>query len=161
MLDAPIKNLEVKEVKKELVPCDLPIVNPYVEPIVLPIPNLGHLKEQEDEAQAFRILEGLKKAKINRPMILDEDIFTCDINVHVSDSSRKDDHRMISSDKAKHEVHWCEPTNEESDQLWASCDPCTKKCDNKTRREDIRNLWAYSYNDKRIKIPWKDMPFEN
>ncbi|GJU96355.1 hypothetical protein Tco_1321111 [Tanacetum coccineum] len=53
------------EFKKELVPFDLPNVNPYVEPTVPPIPFRGHLKEQEDEAQAFRMLEGLKKLKIN------------------------------------------------------------------------------------------------
>ncbi|GJZ39748.1 hypothetical protein Tco_0586311 [Tanacetum coccineum] len=43
-----------------------------------------------------------------------------------------------------------EPINEED-----------AKYDNKTRREGIRNLWAYSYEDERIKIPWKDMSFEN
>ncbi|GKC74079.1 hypothetical protein Tco_1119962 [Tanacetum coccineum] len=57
------------EVKKKPVPFDLPIVNPYVEPIVPPIPFPRHLKEQEDEAQAFRMLEGLKKLKINQPLI--------------------------------------------------------------------------------------------
>ncbi|GKC70237.1 ribonuclease H-like domain-containing protein [Tanacetum coccineum] len=39
-------NMEkAREVKKELVPRDLPIFNPYV----LPIPFPGHLKEQEDD----------------------------------------------------------------------------------------------------------------
>ncbi|GJT05568.1 hypothetical protein Tco_0840030 [Tanacetum coccineum] len=41
---------EIK-VKKELVPFDLPNVNSYDEPT----------KEQEDEAQAFRLLESLKR----------------------------------------------------------------------------------------------------
>ncbi|GJV58644.1 lon protease 2, peroxisomal [Tanacetum coccineum] len=57
------------EVKKEPDPFDLPNVNPYVEPTVPHVPFLGHLKEQEDEAQAFRTLEGLKKLKINRTLI--------------------------------------------------------------------------------------------
>ncbi|GJW74348.1 transposon ty3-I gag-pol polyprotein [Tanacetum coccineum] len=57
------------EVRKEPVPFDLPNVNPYVEPTVPCVPFLGHLKEQEDEAQAFRMLEGLKKLKINRSLI--------------------------------------------------------------------------------------------
>ncbi|GKE49296.1 hypothetical protein Tco_1480554 [Tanacetum coccineum] len=48
---------------------DLPIVNPYLEPFIPPIPFLWDLKEQEDEAQALRTLKGLKKVKINRPMI--------------------------------------------------------------------------------------------
>ncbi|GJU55100.1 hypothetical protein Tco_1228814 [Tanacetum coccineum] len=79
----------------------------------------------------------------------------------VTDSYRKVDHRMISSDKAKQEVHRCEPSKEESDQLWVSCNPCIEKCDNETRRRDIRNLWAYSYEDERIKIPGKDMLFKD
>ncbi|GKD82575.1 hypothetical protein Tco_1349414 [Tanacetum coccineum] len=199
---------KVEGVKKEPVPRDLPIVNPYVEPIVPPILFSGHLKEQEDEAQAFRTLKGLKKqepineedaVKLNDrclailqnllppkendlgsftlPCLIDapyinlesvcmigfsketheeeslnvlkisedlfsydsplciklnkfnyllptgKDIFTCDINVHVTDSSRKDYHRMISLEKAKQEMH--------------------------------------CYDDERIKIPWKDMPFED
>ncbi|GJX92763.1 lon protease 2, peroxisomal [Tanacetum coccineum] len=59
------KMKKAREVKKEPVPRDLPFVNPYVPPI----PFLGCLKEQEDEAKAFRMLEGLKKLKINRPLI--------------------------------------------------------------------------------------------
>ncbi|GJU22868.1 oligopeptide transporter [Tanacetum coccineum] len=42
------------EVRKELVPFDLPNANPYVEPTVPRVPFPRHLKEQEDEAQAFR-----------------------------------------------------------------------------------------------------------
>ncbi|GKB59606.1 hypothetical protein Tco_0915792 [Tanacetum coccineum] len=57
------------EVRKELVPFDLPNDNPYVEPTVPRVPFPGHLKEQEDEAQAFRTFEGLKKLKINRSLI--------------------------------------------------------------------------------------------
>ncbi|GKC24991.1 hypothetical protein Tco_1027141 [Tanacetum coccineum] len=60
---------EVKEVKKESVPCDLPILNPCGEPYVSPIPFLGCLKEHKDEAQAFRIIKGLKEVKINRHLI--------------------------------------------------------------------------------------------
>ncbi|GJW45557.1 hypothetical protein Tco_0077203 [Tanacetum coccineum] len=48
------------EVRKELVPFDLPNANPYVEPTVPRVPFPRHLKEQEDEAQAFRTFEGLK-----------------------------------------------------------------------------------------------------
>ncbi|GKG22480.1 hypothetical protein Tco_0387783, partial [Tanacetum coccineum] len=40
----------VNKVKKEPLPHDLPIVNPYVELIVPPILFLRRLKEQEDEA---------------------------------------------------------------------------------------------------------------
>ncbi|GKA07247.1 hypothetical protein Tco_0686471 [Tanacetum coccineum] len=143
-----VKAEEVKEVKKEPVPHNLPIVNPYVEPYVPPIPFMGSLKKYKDEAQAFKVLEDLKGVKINRLLI----------------RAIKRMPELISSDKEKQEVHWCEPIeacNEESDQLWASCDPCTDKCDSKTIREDIRNLWAYSYDDERIKILWKDMPFSN
>ncbi|GJY48745.1 hypothetical protein Tco_0438701 [Tanacetum coccineum] len=61
---------KVKEVKKESVPRGLPIVNPYMEPIVPPILISGRLKEQEDEAQDFRTLKGLKKVKISRPLII-------------------------------------------------------------------------------------------
>nr|GEW72854.1 hypothetical protein [Tanacetum cinerariifolium] len=65
LLGAATKNLEAREVKKELVPCGLAFVNLYVPPI----PFLGYSKEQEDEAKAFRMLEGLKKLKINRHLI--------------------------------------------------------------------------------------------
>nr|GEW63523.1 sec7 domain-containing protein [Tanacetum cinerariifolium] len=46
------------EVREEPVPFVLPNVNPYVEPTIPHVP--GNLKEQEDEAHAFRMLEGLK-----------------------------------------------------------------------------------------------------
>ncbi|GJT84687.1 retrovirus-related pol polyprotein from transposon TNT 1-94 [Tanacetum coccineum] len=59
------------EVRKEPVPFHLPNVNPYVEPIVPRVPFPRHLKDQEDEAQAFRMLEGLKMLKINRYLIHD------------------------------------------------------------------------------------------
>nr|GEY91814.1 hypothetical protein [Tanacetum cinerariifolium] len=59
------KNKRINEGKKESVPHDLPIVNPYVSPILF----LGRLKEHEDEAQAFRMLEGLNKLKINRSLV--------------------------------------------------------------------------------------------
>ncbi|GJV68440.1 hypothetical protein Tco_1483949 [Tanacetum coccineum] len=36
---------KARKVKKESVPCDLPIVNPYVPPVSFP----NHLKEQEDD----------------------------------------------------------------------------------------------------------------
>ncbi|GJS85713.1 hypothetical protein Tco_0752254 [Tanacetum coccineum] len=52
---------KVIEVKKEPVLCDLPIVNPYLKPIIPPIPYLWDLKEQEDETQALRTLKGLKR----------------------------------------------------------------------------------------------------
>ncbi|GJU46829.1 transposon ty3-I gag-pol polyprotein [Tanacetum coccineum] len=57
------------KVKKEPVPFDLPNVNPYDELTIPPIQFPGHLKELEDEAQAFRTLEGLKRLKINRYLI--------------------------------------------------------------------------------------------
>ncbi|GJZ74238.1 transposon ty3-I gag-pol polyprotein [Tanacetum coccineum] len=59
------------EVRKESIPFHLPNVNPYVEPTVPRVPFPGHLKDQEDEAQALRMLEGLKKLKINRSLIHD------------------------------------------------------------------------------------------
>ncbi|GJS00436.1 hypothetical protein Tco_0316944 [Tanacetum coccineum] len=49
-LDALTKNLEAREVKKEPVPRDLPIVNPYVPPIPFP----GRWKEQEDDPYITR-----------------------------------------------------------------------------------------------------------
>nr|GEZ18820.1 hypothetical protein [Tanacetum cinerariifolium] len=60
---------EVKEVKKESVPRDLPILNRYREPYVPPIPFLGRFKEYKDKVQAFRIFEGLKEVKNNRHLI--------------------------------------------------------------------------------------------
>ncbi|GJT90850.1 copia protein [Tanacetum coccineum] len=64
---AKIRN-EIK-VKKEPVPFDLPNINQYGESTIPPIQLPGHVKEQEDEAQAFRMLESLKKLKINRSLI--------------------------------------------------------------------------------------------
>nr|GEV77612.1 reverse transcriptase [Tanacetum cinerariifolium] len=60
---------EVKEVNKESVPHDLPMVNMYVEPYVPPIPFQERLKKHMDEPQAFRILKSLKEVKINRLLI--------------------------------------------------------------------------------------------
>ncbi|GJU22593.1 hypothetical protein Tco_1155935 [Tanacetum coccineum] len=57
------------KVKKEPVPFDLPNINQYDESTIPPIQFPGHLKEQEDEVQAFRMLESLKKLKINRSLI--------------------------------------------------------------------------------------------
>nr|GEW93901.1 hypothetical protein [Tanacetum cinerariifolium] len=57
------------KVKKESVPFDLPNVNPYNESTIPHIQFTRHLKEQEDEAQAFRTLEGLKRLKTNRSLI--------------------------------------------------------------------------------------------
>ncbi|GKB12264.1 hypothetical protein Tco_0846187 [Tanacetum coccineum] len=79
----------------------------------------------------------------------------------INESSTKDDHRIVSSKISIEEVHWYESMeaySRESDQLWASYDPCADTCDYKTKRKDIRNLWAYSYDDKRFKIPWKICP---
>ncbi|GKB08383.1 lon protease 2, peroxisomal [Tanacetum coccineum] len=64
---AKIRN-EIK-VKNESVPFDLPNINQYGESTIPPIQLPGHVKEQEDEAQAFRMLESLKKLKINRSLI--------------------------------------------------------------------------------------------
>ncbi|GJT97190.1 hypothetical protein Tco_1092708 [Tanacetum coccineum] len=88
MLDDATKNLHVRaeqltqatlinnmvdkaktKMRKEPVPFDLPNGNPYIEPTIPPVSFLGHLKKQEDEAQAFRTPEGLKKLKINRSHI--------------------------------------------------------------------------------------------
>ncbi|GJS20428.1 hypothetical protein Tco_0449060 [Tanacetum coccineum] len=49
------------KVRKEPVPFDESTMPPSQFP--------RHLKEQEDEAQAFRMLEGLKRLKINRSLI--------------------------------------------------------------------------------------------
>ncbi|GJR61781.1 hypothetical protein Tco_1503943 [Tanacetum coccineum] len=64
---AKIRN-EMK-VKKEPIPFDLPNINQYGESTIPPIQLPGHVKEQEDEAQAFRMHESLKKLKINRSLI--------------------------------------------------------------------------------------------
>ncbi|GJZ01757.1 hypothetical protein Tco_0519718 [Tanacetum coccineum] len=192
---------KVEGVKKESVPCDLPIVNPYVEPIVPPIPFLGHLKEQEDEAQAFRTLEGLKKqepineedaVKLNDrcsailqnllpPKENDLGSFTLpcligSLNIRNALANLGASINVMPFFMFKR-LNICnlQPTNmivEMVDMtkkapkgiienVLASCDPCAEKCDNKNKIEDIRNLWAYSYDDERIKIPWKDMPFED
>ncbi|GKC96627.1 zinc knuckle CX2CX4HX4C containing protein, partial [Tanacetum coccineum] len=60
---------EVKKVKKELVPHDLPIVNHYVAPYVPSIPFLRHLKQHVEEALVSQTLESLRELKISRPLI--------------------------------------------------------------------------------------------
>nr|GEV12101.1 hypothetical protein [Tanacetum cinerariifolium] len=66
---AKTKMIGEMKVKKELVSFDLPNVNPYDESTMPPIPFPRHLKEQKEEAQAFRMLKGLKRLKINRSLI--------------------------------------------------------------------------------------------
>nr|GFA47019.1 hypothetical protein [Tanacetum cinerariifolium] len=54
--------------KKDLIPFDSPNINQYDESTIPPSQFPRYLKEQEDEAQAFRTLEGLKKLNINRSL---------------------------------------------------------------------------------------------
>nr|GEW61468.1 hypothetical protein [Tanacetum cinerariifolium] len=54
--------------KKDLIPFYSPNINQYDESTIPPSQFPRYLKEQEDEAQAFRTLEGLKKLNINRSL---------------------------------------------------------------------------------------------
>ncbi|GJW01415.1 hypothetical protein Tco_1556666 [Tanacetum coccineum] len=212
------------------------------------------LKEEgkEDEAQAFRTLEGLKKVKINRPLIRDvkkmpeylkymKDVFSSKKPINEEDATKLNERCSLYIKNALADLRASinvmpfsmfkrlnignlQPTNmivempdmtkkaprgiienmlvqmdkfifpvdfvmidmvedpkaplilgrplletgharidvfNKQISLGASYDPCVEKCDSETRREDVRNLWAYIYDDDRIKIPWKDMPFEN
>nr|GEV57509.1 hypothetical protein [Tanacetum cinerariifolium] len=97
----------------------LPIFNPYMEPIIPPIPIPGHLREHEYEAHYFRTLEGLKKVKISRPLICVvkkmpeylkyvKDVFSSKEPITeedaINESSIKDDHRIVSSKKSIKEI---------------------------------------------------------
>nr|GEW49326.1 hypothetical protein [Tanacetum cinerariifolium] len=85
ILDAVIKDLEVK-------------VEKLIQAILT---NEYDSINKDDEAQAFRTLDSLKKVKINRPLIraVKKMLEYLKYMKDGTDSSRKDDHRMISSDK--------------------------------------------------------------
>ncbi|GKF02226.1 hypothetical protein Tco_0029149, partial [Tanacetum coccineum] len=60
---------EIKEIKKDPTPYELPIVNHYVAPYMPPIPFSGCLKQHSKESLVSIMMESLKEFRVNIPLI--------------------------------------------------------------------------------------------